>query len=170
MVTPEVLIPRLETEELIDAAREVIPQLSAQKGRGLRVADMGTGSGCIAITLTLELPQFISKIIATDISMPALAVARKNAANYDVHTIEFTRRNMLAGLPDTHIDLVVSNPPYVPSRELTSPPTLLTQGLAFEPKLALDGGTRGTRFTDVLRSLRRPLIMEVTGGEIETFI
>jgi release factor glutamine methyltransferase len=134
-VTPDVLIPRPETELLIDSVLAWARERSAA-GAGLRLIDIGTGSGCIAVTLAARLPQ--AEIWATDLSAAALAIARRNAAKHGVtERITFREADLFpADLPP--LDLILSNPPYIPT------PTL--HGLAVygrEPTLALDGGPDG---------------------------
>ena len=111
-VTPDVLIPRPETEHVIEVALERIG--AASKNDALRVADVGTGSGCIAVALARELPR--AEIFATDISAAALGVARRNAARHGIaERIRFVETNLLdafgGGLH--RFDLIVSNPPYI---------------------------------------------------------
>jgi len=114
-VNPSVLIPRPETEHLIEVALE---RLAARRSEPLRIADAGTGSGCIAVALARELPQ--ARIVATDVSVAALEVARRNAARHGVaERIEFAQMNWLEtylSAPDSEVaqfDLIVSNPPYI---------------------------------------------------------
>lgn len=166
-VNRNVLIPRPATENLIEEALKIIPRLSAFHKRPLIIADLGTGSGCIAITLALEARPYIQEIVATDISEQALTVAKENSQKYGPLPIQFLKCDMLSSLPHPDIDLIVSNPPYVPSNELNQPHLhahSTTTGLQFEPGIALDGGPKGKRFTDVLRAFGKPLIMEITGG------
>ncbi|MFN6945777.1 MAG: peptide chain release factor N(5)-glutamine methyltransferase [Cytophagaceae bacterium] len=107
-VNPAVLIPRPETEELIDLIiKENIPS-------GRTIWDIGTGSGCIAISLAKELPG--SKVYASDISMAALETARENAAFHQAD-IEFIRHDILKDLPLRNLNIIVSNPPYVTEAE-----------------------------------------------------
>lgn len=111
-VDRRVLIPRPETEELVDRIRRTEPSPR-------RILDIGTGSGCIAVTLALELPA--AQVSAADISDDALAVARANAARLGA-AVDFRRADALHGLADAFageepFDLIVSNPPYVPERE-----------------------------------------------------
>lgn len=147
-VTPDVLIPRPETEFVID---EVIGLTRARRdpdagGRSPRViVDIGTGSGCIAVTLALELPQ--AKLLATDTSAGALRVAQDNARRHGVaDRIEFRHGPFLAGFADP-VDLVVSNPPYVPDADRAS---LAPEVAMFEPAAALFAGRDGL---DVIRAL-----------------
>jgi release factor glutamine methyltransferase len=129
-VTPSTLIPRPETEELV----HVISQ--EQAGRtGLRVLDVGTGSGCLAIALARRLPQ--ARIMAVDISPEALAVAARNAAHY-APGVAFEQVDILqatpAGLASGSLDVLVSNPPYVRESER---PEMRDNVLAWEPATAL---------------------------------
>jgi release factor glutamine methyltransferase len=149
-VTPDVLIPRPETEFVID---EVITLARARRdadtdaGRRAQrvIVDIGTGSGCIAVTLALELPQ--AKLIATDTSVEALRVAQDNARRHGVAgRIEFRHGPFLAGFADP-VDLVVTNPPYVPESDRAS---LAPEVAIFEPAAALFAGRDGL---DVIREL-----------------
>ena len=158
-VTPAVLIPRPETEELVDLALETLrlrPLWEALEGRppdagaehaGPRplIADVGTGSGAIALSLAQETGL---SVLATDVSREALAVAARNrtAAGLD-HLVEFREADLLAGIPDASLRLVVSNPPYVTTAEMDS---LAPDVRLFEPQEALRGGPDGL---DVYRRL-----------------
>lgn len=136
-VTPAVLIPRPETELLVEQSLSILASASP------RILEIGTGSGCIAIALAKELPG--AKIIATDLSKEALEVARENATRNDVvNRIEFIladvapwRRFETEGL---QFDLIVSNPPYIRTEEF---PSLQPEVRDFEPRQALDGGSDG---------------------------
>jgi release factor glutamine methyltransferase len=147
-VTPDVLIPRPETEHLIEVAldrlaiREIrIGRRQTLTGEGLQIADIGTGSGCIAIALAKELPG--ATIHATDISPAALAVAQRNATRHlHASRIHFVVRNLLESVPN-HFDLIVSNPPYVGRREAE---TLEREVCDHEPEVALYGGEEGYEF------------------------
>lgn len=126
-VTPDVLIPRPETEELIDAVRNIFPAHAP-----LQILDVGTGSGCIAITLKLEFPH--SKVYAIDISPAALNIARLNAEHLNA-PVEFMWCDFLKSSPDvSHIDVLISNPPYIAEceKELLKPNVV-----NFEPHQAL---------------------------------
>ena len=104
-VSPAVLIPRPETELLVEAALSLGVRDSAC------VLDLGTGSGCIAITLALERPAW--QIVATDKSQQAIAVARGNARKWQAGNVEFRDGSWFTAVPDQRFDLIVSNPPYV---------------------------------------------------------
>jgi len=147
-VTPDVLIPRPETEHVIEVAldRLAVREIRAGRkrtfsGEGLQIADIGTGSGCIAIALAKELPG--ATIYATDISSAALAVARRNAARHSVFDqIHFLESNLLdeASHLSLFLDLIVSNPPYIGRREAA---TLVREVRDHEPEIALYGGEEG---------------------------
>jgi release factor glutamine methyltransferase len=132
-VTPDVLIPRPETELIIEEALERI-----DKGSAPLIIDVGTGSGCIAVVLAREIPG--ARIVATDVSGRALGVARRNAARHGVaERIRFVETSFLDGI-DESADLIVSNPPYVPS---VSGPGLTPEVRDYEPSVALFGGEDG---------------------------
>lgn len=138
-VTPHVLIPRPETELLVEMA---IEWLKAHPQR-IRVAEAGTGSGCIAVSLAVNLPQI--QITATDISTPALEVARQNARHHGVtKRIHFKENDLLTGL-EGPFDLICANLPYIPSEVLRTLPIYKQ-----EPTLALDGGVDGLRLIEGL--------------------
>lgn len=128
-VTPDVLIPRPETETLVDLALA---------GQPASVVDVGTGSGCIAVALAVHLPEAI--VYAIDISPAALATARRNAERHGVaERVRLMAGDVLSPRPGP-VDLIVSNPPYVPSGECASLPDSIRN---HEPRLALDGGADG---------------------------
>lgn len=128
-VTPDVLIPRPETETLVDLA------LARQPAT---VVDVGTGSGCIAVTLAVHLPK--TTCYAIDISSAALAVARRNAEQHSVaERVRLIAGDVLNPRPGP-VDLIVSNPPYVPTGECSALPASVRD---YEPRLALDGGRDG---------------------------
>jgi release factor glutamine methyltransferase len=166
-VTPDVLIPRPETEHLIEVAldrlalRDLLSKLAQNmSGEGLLIADIGTGSGCIAIALAKELPS--AKFYALDISTAALAVARRNATRLGfADRITFLESNLLAALSAARarhaapllsnlrsfetrqsplFDVIVSNPPYIGHREA---PSLAHEVRDHEPAIALFGGEEG---------------------------
>lgn len=132
-VSEDVLIPRPETELIVEQA---LDWLHANPDRR-RVADIGTGCGCIAITLAKVLPQL--EIIATDNSKSALEIAILNSIKHQVKNIEFINVDLL-GNQDFHFDVICANLPYIPSSKLS---TLVVS--RFEPRLALDGGKDGLR-------------------------
>lgn len=132
-VTPDVLIPRPETELLVEAAIELHPQHDAR----IAVADVGTGSGCVAIAIALE--RTAASIVATDISSAALAVARRNAARHELSSrIRFVLTDLLDGV-DGPFDLIVANPPYVRDGDSRG----LQPEVRNEPDVALYGGAEG---------------------------
>ncbi len=147
-VTPDVLIPRPETEHVIEVAldRLAVREIHAGRkqtfsGEGLQIADIGTGSGCIAVALAKELPG--ATIHATDISSAALAVARRNAARHSVSDqIHFLESNLLDEVSHLSLffDLIVSNPPYIGRREAA---TLMREVRDHEAEVALYGGEEG---------------------------
>lgn len=129
--TPDVLIPRPDTELLVEAALNELPH-----GRAARILDLGTGSGCIAISLALERPEVF--VVATDIRPGALNVARENAARLKAQ-VEFVQSDWLANLPGRQFDLIVSNPPYIARDD----PHLRQGDLRSEPASALASGCDG---------------------------
>jgi release factor glutamine methyltransferase len=147
-VTPDVLIPRPETEHVIEVALDRLAVREIRAGRkptltgdGLNIVDVGTGSGCIAIALAKELPG--ARIVGTEISEAALAVARRNAArNGFADRIAFLKSNLLGGA-GVEYELVVSNPPYIGRKEKE---TLMREIRDHEPELALYGGEEGYEF------------------------
>ena len=127
------LIPRPETELLVEAALERWPA-----GSQLRVADVCTGSGCVAVALAHDRPG--CSILATDISASALELAARNAARHEVTAcVQFHRTDLLEGV-DGPFDLIVANPPYVPETVRTS---LQQEVRNYEPSIALFGGRDG---------------------------
>src|ERR1700733_4530281 len=138
-VTPAVLIPRPETEHIIEIALERLG--AARKSEALRVADVGTGTGCIAVALASEFPK--AEIFATDISAAALEVAQRNAARHGMATrIHFAETNLLdAFTGEAHrFDVIASNPPYI---GIADAPTLQLEVRAYEPGVALFAGGDG---------------------------
>jgi len=135
-VTPSVLIPRPETEHLVEATLH----WAATQPHSLRILDIGTGSGAIAIALAANLPQ--AHLTATDISAAALTIARENAVHNNLaHRIDFLHSDLLEAADSLQpFDAIVSNPPYIP---LTDAPTLQTEVLAHEPHTALFAGHDG---------------------------
>jgi len=150
-VTPDVLIPRPETEHVIEVAldRLALRELRAGRaqktnGEGFFIADIGTGSGCLAIALAKELPA--ATVYATDISPAALAVARRSAVRHGIekriHFVEsdLSRPLTADGAREAAFDLIVSNPPYIPRRDAN---TLAREVRDHEPAIALYGGEEG---------------------------
>jgi release factor glutamine methyltransferase len=135
-VSRAVLVPRPETELLVERA---LALRAAPEGR---VADLGTGAGSIALALASERPHW--RVMATDISMEALDVARANAAELQLARIDFRHGSWFAPLAGERFDLIVSNPPYVAADD----PALADPALAHEPRVALTPGA------DALRCLR----------------
>jgi release factor glutamine methyltransferase len=134
IVTPAVLIPRPETEFVVEESLALVRELA-----GPRIADIGTGSGCIGVSLAYELAQ--SRVIATDVSGEALDVARRNAERHGVaDRIEFVAASYLGGV-EGGFDLIAANPPYV--RDGDKP--ALAADVRYEPDVALFGGSRGLR-------------------------
>jgi release factor glutamine methyltransferase len=141
LVTPDVLIPRPETEHLVERVIELAPLF-----RKPRIADVGTGSGAIAIALAHEWPDAV--ITATDVSRSALDLARRNAERIGyADRIRFVEGDLLAPVQDERFDFVVSNPPYVPTADRDS---LAVEVREHEPALALFAGEDGL---DVYRRL-----------------
>jgi release factor glutamine methyltransferase len=124
-----VLIPRPETEHLVEAALAIRPAPRY-------ILDVGTGSGILAITLALELPD--AAVTATDISQPALAVAQQNARALSAERVRFVQSDLFTGTGEERFDCIVSNPPYVASGEVLEP-----QVREYEPAAALYAGEDG---------------------------
>jgi release factor glutamine methyltransferase len=149
-VTPDVLIPRPETEHLIEVTLSRTGE--SRRQAPLRIADVGTGSGCIAIALAKEFPN--AKIFATDIFAPALVVAKRNAARHSfTDRITFVECNLLSDVPQKPpFDVIVSNPPYVARRDAATLPVDVRE---HEPELALFAGDDGM-------SIYAPLISQAS--------
>lgn len=149
-VDDRVLIPRPETETLVETAIERIEH-------GARVVDIGTGSGCIAATLALERPDL--RLIATDVSMGALAVASKNAADH----VALVASDLLAAFVED-FDWIVSNPPYIPAGDIA---TLEPEVRDYEPRLALTPGAAGTEIIGRIldQAGRARVILEIGYGQ-----
>jgi release factor glutamine methyltransferase len=131
-----VLIPRPETERLIDEAIKSIKHV-----RSPNIFDIGTGSGCIAITLAKEIEN--SNVIGIDKSIMSLQVAKKNSAELNVENVTFFEMDILNQYPKEKFDLVISNPPYVPKKEI---PSLMKDVKDFEPEIALTDFDDGLTF------------------------
>ena len=160
-VAPGVLIPRPDTETLVEAA---LPYCEpAAEGEPVFVADIGTGSGCVGLTLAHEQPAV--RLFATDISREALDIARKNAESVGVKDrVALLMGNLMEPIPENRpIDVVVSNPPYIPSADVDA---LMPDVRDHEPRGALDGGADGL---DIYRALipaaaaraRRAVLVEI---------
>ena len=132
-VSPDVLIPRPDTELLVELALARIPP-----GQAVKMLDLGTGSGCIAITLALERP--LAQVTAVDRSAAALAIARHNAAILNAR-VEFLTSDWFAALTGRRFDLIVGNPPYIAAAD----PHLTRGDVRFEPLGALAAGTDGLK-------------------------
>ena len=165
-VSPAVLIPRPETELLVETAAE---WLRERGGKNLRVLDVGTGSGCIAVTLAKLFPA--CEVAALDISPAALEVAERNACRHGA-AIRFLESDLFSAVHEERFDLIASNPPYVPRAECeTLSPTVRD----FEPRGALDGGEDGLAVVSRLAAeapgrLRLPgaLVLEIGDGQAES--
>ena len=143
-VNRHVLVPRPETELLAEAAWQFLSTINAQPSIAL---DFGTGSGCIGIALAVKCPN--ARVVASDASAEALAVAKVNAARHAVsERLEFRCGNGFATLPaEARFQLIVSNPPYIPTAEIAS---LQPEVRDFDPRSALDGGPDGLDFYQLL--------------------
>lgn len=150
-VTPDTLIPRPETELLVELALEHLPH-----DKACDVLDLGTGSGAIALAIARERPQ--AQVIATDASAGALAVAQRNARLHHIANASFAHGDWFAPVGDRRFDVIVSNPPYIESGD-----THLQQGdLRFEPMSALASGQDG--LDDIRRIVRDAGLHLVPGG------
>jgi release factor glutamine methyltransferase len=133
-VTPDVLIPRPETEILVEAAIGILSQI-----KDAHVCEVGVGSGCIAVSIAHSLPA--TTAVVTDISPAAITVATRNAKRHDVDArIDFREADVFEGVTGS-FDMIVSNPPYIPDEQIEA---LQTEVRDFEPRRALSGGRDGT--------------------------
>lgn len=139
LVNEGCLIPRCETEELVE---NVLKRYKILFNREVDVVDIGTGSGCIAITLAKEEPNM--KVVATDISTKALEIAKKNAQRLGAN-VEFLQGNMLEPLENRKFDILVSNPPYIPDDGLVD--SFVKDN---EPNIALFGGCDGMDYYKII--------------------
>lgn len=140
-VDPRVLIPRPETEELVEVA---LRELAAMQASTPLIADLGCGSGAIGLALLSELAQrgVAASLIAVDASVDALAVAKRNALKHALHRVSFVESDWFSALDESFhgsFDLIVSNPPYIAEEEMKT----LDAVLDFEPRSALVSGDRG---------------------------
>jgi release factor glutamine methyltransferase len=138
-VTAATLVPRPETETLVEAALDAIARRGA-RSCPLRIADLGTGSGAILLALLSELPQAFG--VGSDVSAAALAVARDNATRLGLRRASFVACNVAAALRGP-FDLIISNPPYIASGDIFG---LAPEVRDFDPRAALDGGPDGLTF------------------------
>jgi release factor glutamine methyltransferase len=149
-VSPAVLIPRAETELLVELALAKIAP-----GRAAVVADLGTGSGAIALALARERP--LARVLATDASAQALDVARANAQRLGIGNVEFAQGDWCAALGERRFDVIVSNPPYIEATD----PHLARGDLRFEPAAALASGADGL---DAIRAIAAGARERLNGG------
>lgn len=149
-VSPAVLIPRPETELIVDLVRERIGSKSAP-----RILDLGTGSGALAVTLALEIPE--ARVTAVDLSPAALAVAHGNAASLGA-AVRFIESDWFAAVDATGFDFIVSNPPYIADED----PHLNDGDVRFEPRTALASGPAG--FDDLRRIAQEAPAFLAPGG------
>jgi len=139
IVTPDVLIPRPETEHLVESALDYLQSIESPL-----IVDVGTGSGAIAVSLAAECPS--ARVIAVDLSKPALTIAQRNARRLGQSQVDFLQTDLLSSL-HTKFNLICANLPYIPSETLDT-----LEVARWEPRLALDGGISG------LEDIRRLLI------------
>ena len=165
IVNPAVLIPRPETEHVIETVLQLVNGGRASSP-GMRIVDVGTGSGCIALALAKELSD--ARVHATDISPAALEVARANAARHQLENrTQFRETDLLQGLEPASFDFVVSNPPYVGESEQDQ---VQLEVRKFEPRNAVFAGPTGLEVIERLipqaQSALKPggwLVMEISG-------
>jgi release factor glutamine methyltransferase len=157
-VNRHVLVPRPETELLAEFGWNFV---AAYNGQPATILDFCTGSGCIAIAIAAKCPNV--KIVATDVSANALALAKENVTtNNVVERIDFFQGDGFVALPDAaRFDLIISNPPYIPSAEIA---TLQPEVRDYDPHDALDGGVDGLKFYRLIASRARPFLKP--GGKI----
>ncbi|MCK5431692.1 MAG: peptide chain release factor N(5)-glutamine methyltransferase [Gammaproteobacteria bacterium] len=146
-INEDTLIPRPETECLVETSLQLIPD-----DKECNILDLGTGSGAIAIAIASERPH--CNIIATDINANALAMAKKNAAFHGLTNIQFLVSDWYKNIPSQTFDLIVSNPPYIKQDD-----EHLSQGdVRFEPKLALIAGTDGMQAINIILELAKTFL------------
>ena len=162
LINSKVLIPRPETERLVDIAIEKMNGIDSPS-----ILDVGTGSGCIATTLGLEIPA--SKVMGVDISLDALVVANGNKAKLGPENVFFIEMDILNTSPEKLFDLLVSNPPYIPKNEMEN---LMKDVKDFEPVIALEDKNNGftfyKRFAEIGRTIIKPggwFVLEVGMGD-----
>jgi release factor glutamine methyltransferase len=165
IVEPGVLIPRQETELLVDTALELAAGRDEEE---VRIADVGTGSGAIAVAIATQLPR--ARVYATDVSEAALRVAAANVRRHGVSgTVSLCSGDLLAALPEA-VDVIVSNPPYISTARMG----VLAAEIRREPARALDGGEDGLSLTRRLLEeapdrLRRggSLVVEIDAEQLD---
>ena len=170
IVTGAVLIPRPETEHVIEAVLELAAKYSQTSVPAVRIADIGTGSGCIAVAIAHELTH--SEVYATDISPSALEIAGINVARHQLlERIRLRETNLISGFDENFFDFVVSNPPYVGESEED---TVQLEVRKFEPRNAVFAGPTGleiiARLIPQARLALRPngwLVMEISGTIVD---
>jgi len=171
IVTPDVLVPRPETEHLLEHAIMMVEGFYKNPA-DVKAIDIGTGSGIIAISFALRFPE--ATIYATDMSQKALAVAKRNAKLHGVTNIQFMEGSLLEPIRDNNlkIDLILANLPYIPSGIVDRLPVS-----KFEPRMALDGGDDGLAyFEDLFPQVREVgipptrLFLEVGSGQSQAVI
>jgi len=162
LINSKVLIPRPETERLVDIAIEKMNGIDSPS-----ILDVGTGSGCIATTLGLEIPA--SKVMGVDISLDALEVANRNQAKLCSENVSFIEMDILNTFPNKLFDLLISNPPYIPKNEMEN---LMKDVKDFEPVIALEDKNNGftfyKRFAEIGRTIIKPggwFVLEVGMGD-----
>ena len=163
-VTPDVLIPRPETETLAELAIETAGQM-----KNPRILDLGTGSGCLAVTVFLETRG--CRVFASDVSAAALSVARKNARAHGAR-IRFVRSDLLGSFAKSSFDIIISNPPYISEAEYAELPEEISR---YEPRTALLGGEDGLGYirriaaaaTEALRE-GGFLLLEIGAGQAQS--
>lgn len=136
-VGPGVLVPRPETELLVDEFIKRFPDPGAE----LKIIDLCTGSGCIALALAIHYPE--ARITATDSSLDAIKYARINARELGLDNVDFLQGSLYDSVPGDGYDVIISNPPYIPSAEIDG---LMPEVSKYEPRSALDGGADGLDF------------------------
>ncbi len=172
LVTPDVLIPRPESELIVDKALAFIKTNSLSVKGSLSVLEIGVGSGAITLSIANEISRYglLNKVefVATDISQKALDVAQKNAKMLGLDFVEFLQGNLFAPVLEKKFDLIIANLPYLPKEE-----SLQNK---YEPQLALDGGEVGdeliNKFLAEVEVFLRPnglVLIEKYGGAIEEF-
>jgi release factor glutamine methyltransferase len=150
-VTPDVLIPRADTELLIELCLALIPT-----DKPCKIIDLGTGSGIIAITLAAERP--LAVLTGTDFSLAALAIAKLNAKQHQISNVHFYQSDWFASVPDSDFQIIVSNPPYIAEDD-----EHLTFGdLRFEPRSALSAAESGLRDINMIVHTAFPRL--ISGG------